>query len=185
MTILQFTGLSGAGKSTLALLVQQQLAAEAVQVEIIDGDTYRQTLCKDLGFSQADRMENIRRLGSVANEQAKKGKIAIIAAINPFEAVRQELKTTYNAHTVWIQCGLPTLTQRDTKGLYRRAMLPDTHPEKINNLTGVNDVYEVPAAPDLVINTEHSSAAADAAAICQYIRSLFPGAGVPTDDTMQ
>ena len=153
MPFIQLTGLSGAGKSTLSQAVAALLEQDGYSVEIIDGDIYRKTLCRDLGFSHQDRMENIRRLGAVADSFSKQGKIAILSAINPFEQVRQELEASYDATTVWIHCDLPTLANRDTKGLYARAALPDDHPEKIFNLTGVNDVYETPSRPALVIDT--------------------------------
>lgn len=149
--VLQFTGLSGAGKTTLANGVKALLSH--LPIAIIDGDVYRHTLCKDLGFSNADRCENIRRLGKVAGEMSAAGQIAIIAAINPYESVRQELATAYDAKTVWVQCTIDMLTQRDTKGLYQRAALPEGHPDKLHNLTGVNDTYEAPLQPHLVINT--------------------------------
>ncbi len=151
--ILQFTGLSGAGKTTLAQAIQQLLQQQQIEVVIIDGDVYRNTLCKDLGFSKADRCENIRRLGKVAYEAATAANVVIIAAINPYQAIRKELEAQYQAQTVWIQCHIDVLAQRDTKGLYKRAALPDGHPQKINNLTGVNDVYEPPTDAPLIINT--------------------------------
>lgn len=154
MLLLQITGLSGVGKTTLAQWVSHQLIKLGHSCIVIDGDTYRKTLCKDLGFSHADRLENIRRLGAVGYKYAQKGTIAIIAAINPFEVARQELKSNYNAKTVWIDCGMDTLLARDTKGLYRKALLPAGHPDKIMNLTGVNDVYERPVNADLYINTD-------------------------------
>ncbi len=153
MPLIQLTGLSGAGKSTLSDAVALQLKQEGWLVEIIDGDVYRKTLCRDLGFSHADRMENIRRLGAVAHSFSIENKIAILSAINPFEQTRNELETNYGAKTVWINCDLHTLSGRDTKGLYARAALPDHHPEKIFNLTGVNDVYEKPLHPHLEIDT--------------------------------
>lgn len=154
MLLLQITGLSGVGKTMLAQWVSHQLIKMGHSCIVIDGDSYRKTLCKDLGFSHADRLENIRRLGAVGYDHAQQGTIAIIAAINPFEAARQELKSLYHAKTVWIDCQMDTLIERDTKGLYRKALLPPGHPDKIMNLTGVNDVYEKPAQPDLYLNTD-------------------------------
>jgi adenylylsulfate kinase len=151
--ILQFTGLSGAGKTTLAQATQQLLQQQGIETVIIDGDVYRNTLCKDLGFSKADRCENIRRLGKVASQAATPHNVVIIAAINPYQSIRKELEIQYQAQTIWVQCPINVLAQRDTKGLYKRAALPDGHPEKINNLTGVNDVYEVPETAHLVIDT--------------------------------
>ena len=151
MLLIQLTGLSGCGKSTLSANVKKMLNDKNLTVEIIDGDVYRQTLCKDLGFSKNDRCENIRRLGNLAYTFTQKGIIAIIAAINPYEEVRNELKTRYGAKTIWIDCPLDELIKRDTKGLYKRALLAEGHPDKINNLTGVNDVYEIPENADLKI----------------------------------
>jgi adenylyl-sulfate kinase len=155
--IIQLTGLSGAGKTTLAKGVKSLLEKHSLKIEIIDGDAYRKTLCKDLGFSKDDRMENIRRLGKVAYSFKKLADIIIIAAINPFSAIRNELKEKYGTKTVWIKCDMPVLIKRDTKHLYRRALLPGDHPDKIFNLTGVNDIYEIPAEPDLIIDTSRET----------------------------
>lgn len=153
MPVIQLTGLSGAGKSTLAYAVKELLEQQGISCVVVDGDECRKTICRDLGFSKADREENIRRLGMLADKFAKAGQVAIIAAINPFDSVRMELQKEYGAHTIWIRCDQDTLIRRDTKGLYRRALLPDDHPDKIYNLTGINDPYETPANPDLVIDT--------------------------------
>lgn len=153
MLLLQFTGLPGAGKSTLAEKLQEDLVSRGIAATVIDGDVYRKTLCKDLGFSAADRKENIRRLAAVAAASCQEGSIAIVAAINPFEESRREIKALYDALTIWIHCPLPVLLQRDPKGLYHKALLPDNDPEKIFNLTGINDPYEEPTDADLIIDT--------------------------------
>lgn len=174
MIFVQLTGLSGAGKSTLATAVKEQLQHDGYKVEIIDGDVYRKKLCPDLGFSKEDRNENIRRLGFVANLLATHGVISILAAINPYEEIRREL-SAYGTHvkTVWINCDLQTLMKRDTKQLYKRAMLPNDHPEKIHNLTGVNDPFEEPADPDLVIDTANSSEAESSKLLYDFIMRLI------------
>jgi len=128
------------------------LHSQNYKVEIIDSDQYRMTVCKDLGFSKKDRHENIRRLGNIASSKIEKD-VVIISAINPYEKIRKELKKNYKAKVVWINCDLNTLIKRDTKGLYRRSMLADEHPDKLYNLTGVNDVYEIPPDPDFAVNT--------------------------------
>lgn len=148
-----FTGLSGAGKSTLAKALQQKLEQENYRTVVIDGDQYRNTLNKDLGFSEADRRENIRRLMIIAEEKKQEGFISIIAAINPFEDQRRQLSQNTGALVIYIKCALDILMERDTKGLYKRAMLPDEHPDKLRNLTGVNDRYDVPAHADIIIDT--------------------------------
>jgi len=156
-TIIQFTGLSGAGKTSLAEAVEMELAQLGYRVCIIDGDIYRQSLCKDLGFSKVDRMENIARLGKYAWEQSSKFDLIIIAVINPFDESREMLKQKYGALLVYIHCDLSILKKRDTKGLYRRAGLAEGAKEKIYNLTGVNDVYDEPRNPDLILNTTNTS----------------------------
>jgi adenylylsulfate kinase len=154
MLFIQLTGLSGSGKTTIANGVKIILEDKGFHVEVIDGDVYRKKLCSDLGFSKEDRNENIRRLGFVSNRFAVNGVISILAAINPYEEIRKEL-SLYGTHvkTVWIHCDLDTLIRRDTKQLYKRAFLSDDHPEKIKNLSGINDPYETPLNPDLVVNT--------------------------------
>ncbi len=159
MLLIQLTGLSGAGKSTLASAVQSRLQTLGHRVELIDGDVYRQHLCRDLGFSKADRQENIRRLGFVGLALARNGVITIMSVINPYESARAEVRAMGGdlVKTVWVNCDILTLQNRDTKGLYRRAALPDDHTDKIHNLSGINDPYEVPEAPELVLHTHLES----------------------------
>ena len=152
---IQMTGLSGSGKTTLARFVQQRLRRKGIQVEVIDGDEYRAGLCRDLGFSKEDRNNNIRRLGFVAKVLARNNVVTIISAINPYEDVRKELKLLDpNSKLVYVKAGLKTVKERDTKGLYRKALLPDGHPEKINNFTGISDPFEAPGDVDLLIVTD-------------------------------
>ena len=156
--ILLFCGLSGAGKSTLAAKVKNKLAGEEIFIEIIDSDEYRQRLFKDLGFSMEDRFENIRRLGFLADKFSRHNIITIISAINPYDAIRKELIRSYkNVKVIHIDCDIEVLIRRDTKGLYKRALLPYGHPDKLSNLTGINDPFEKPGSPDLYINTAVST----------------------------
>lgn len=170
MLLIQLTGLSGSGKSTIARGVKRRLEEKGFRIEVIDGDQYRKILCPDLGYSKEDRNENIRRLGFVANLLATQGIIAILAAINPYEKIREELKA-YGQHvkTVWIQCDLETLFLRDTKQLYKKALLPEDHPEKISNLSGVNDPFEIPANPDLIIRTDMETERKSIETLCAFI----------------
>lgn len=169
MLLLQFTGLSGAGKTTLATKLKQDLEKKGFAAMVIDGDVYRKTLCKDLGFSAADRKENIRRLANIADSLCQQGIVAIIAAINPFEESRREITERYGAITIWVHCPLPILLERDPKGLYQRAFLPDTDPEKIFNLTGINDPYEEPIEPDLVIDTSTTNVKAASRQLLAFV----------------
>ena len=146
--------MSGAGKTTLTYNVKSRLIREGHHVEVIDGDEYRKMLCTDLGFSKKDRCENIRRLAFVASKLSAHGIITIISAINPYEEVRAEVAKLYqHVKTVFIDCEVDELIHRDTKGLYARALLPEGHPEKLGNLTGINDAFDRPAKPDLYINS--------------------------------
>ncbi len=169
MILLQMTGLSGAGKTTISGHVKEHLQQMGYKVELLDGDIFRNTLCKDLGFSKEDRCENLRRMGFVADILTRNNIIVLMAAINPYEEIRRELSEKYGAKTIWVSCDIEILKQRDTKGLYRRAFLPENHPEKINNLTGVNDVFETPERADLVLDTAQESVAQSVQKVVNFI----------------
>lgn len=155
---IQMTGMSGAGKTTLAMATAERLRKRGLNVEIIDGDEYRTGLCKDLGFSKEDRNTNIRRLGFVGRKMAEQNVVVLMSAINPYESIRQELtEASDRTKLVYVRCGLEKLKDRDTKGLYRRALLPKDHEEHIPNFTGISDIFEAPAWPDRTIDTEHET----------------------------
>ena len=175
--IIQFCGLSGSGKSTIARMAKELLAEKNIPVEIIDGDEYRKVLCSDLGFSMADRNTNIRRLAFVASKLSSYNIVAIICAINPYEAIRKEVKETYSkVKTVFIDCSLNELIKRDTKGLYKKAMLPAEHPDKVTNLTGVNDPFDIPVQPDLIIKSGDETPEASVKKLINFILSNYEGA---------
>lgn len=172
--IVQFCGLSGSGKTTLANQVKRLLNERDIKTEIIDGDVYRSILCRDLGFSKADRNENIRRLAFVAGILAKHDVIPIICAINPYNDIRQEIAARYaNVKTVYIDCDIEVLILRDTKQLYRKALLPEGHSEKIHNLSGINDPFEIPGNPDLIIKTDNETIETSTERLFQFILSHF------------
>lgn len=174
MFLIQFTGLSGSGKTTIASLVKEKLAKRGIAIEVIDGDDYRKTICKGLGFSYDDRVENLRRLGFIGKLLLKHNVISIISAINPFEGVRKELsESSTHVKTVWINCSLDTLIQRDPKGLYKRALLPDNHSDKLYQFTGVSDLYESPVSPDLTINTDNETPDESANRLVEFILGLI------------
>ncbi|WP_166925454.1 adenylyl-sulfate kinase [Flavobacterium poyangense] len=157
MILIQFTGLSGSGKTTLARNVASLLAAQGHKVEIIDGDIYRKTLCKDLGFSKEDRCENVRRLFNVGQNFVQSEVIVLLSVINPYEALRNEIGSHSFVRTVFLDCSIDNLIVRDPKGLYKKALLPDNDSNKINNFTGISDVYEIPLKADLVLKTDSES----------------------------
>jgi adenylyl-sulfate kinase len=158
---LWFTGLSGAGKSTLANELMRRFSAQCARAELLDGDFIRTHLSKGLGFSREDRDTNIRRIGFVAELLSRNSVIAVVAAISPYRATRDEVKSRIaNFVEVYVDCPLEVLTARDPKGLYRRALSGD-----LPNFTGVTDPYEPPLAPDLTIYTHLESVEAAATRI--------------------
>lgn len=174
MFLIQMTGLSGAGKTTLALAAQQQLSALGLKVEVIDGDEFRRHLCRDLGFSREDRIENIRRLGVVGLTLVKHGIITILAAINPYEEARLELECRDLVKTVYVSCSLETLKNRDAKGLYHRATLSPDHSEYLPQFTGISDPYEPPHSPHLTLHTDQESIHKSVSKLVSFIQSLLP-----------
>jgi adenylylsulfate kinase len=167
--IIQFCGLSGSGKTSIANAVKRELEP-GIKVEIIDGDEYRREVCPDLGFSRDDRHNNIRRLAFIASRFQAQGVLPIICAINPYEEIRQEVKQRYQGvKTVFIDCEMETLLERDTKGLYRKALLPDGHPEKLHHFSGISDPFEAPSDPDLVIKTDRETLDVSASTLMRFI----------------
>ena len=155
------TGLSGAGKTALAAAAKEELTSRGVRnIEIIDGDEYREGLCSDLGFSKGDRNTNIRRLGFVGRVLARNNVIAIMSAINPYEVVRQEI----GGKLVYIKTGLDAVIERDVKGLYAKALSGE-----IPNFTGISDPFEEPSAPDLVIETDKDTVQDCTTQLCDFI----------------
>ncbi len=151
----QMTGMSGAGKSTMTFLAQTRLREMGYNVEVIDGDEYREGLCKDLGFSKEDRNTNIRRLSFVGKVLSRNNVVCIMSAINPYDNIRREVKEDNPlSKIVYVKCEIDTLIDRDPKGLYKRALLPKTDPNHIPNFTGISDPFQEPKNADLVINTE-------------------------------
>jgi adenylyl-sulfate kinase len=147
---LWFTGLSGAGKSTLANLVAEELRGRGHRVEILDGDEVRTNLSKGLGFSKEDRDTNIRRIGWVCRLLARNGVIAISAAISPYREIRDEVRGMHDRFfEAFVQCPVPTLADRDVKGLYKKALAGE-----IKNFTGVSDPYEEPLKPEVTLHSD-------------------------------
>ncbi|ACA14819.1 Adenylyl-sulfate kinase [Methylobacterium sp. 4-46] len=150
--IVWLTGLSGAGKSTLAGQLRDLLRAEGRPTTILDGDALRRGLNRDLGFSDADRVENIRRTAEVAWLMADAGLTVIVALISPFRRERAEARALARGlpfFEVHVDASLPACERRDPKGLYRRARAGE-----IPRFTGIDSAYEPPESPDLRVDTE-------------------------------
>jgi adenylylsulfate kinase len=160
-----FTGLSGAGKSTLAHAVEEQLYQKGFNTYVLDGDNVRHGLCADLGFSDDDRKENIRRISHLANLFVQAGVIVLTAFISPFRADRDNARKIAGAdfHEIYCNCSLEVCEQRDVKGLYKRARAGE-----IPHFTGISSPYEAPDHPELVTNTD-SDLDASIDEVYQYI----------------
>jgi adenylyl-sulfate kinase len=156
-----FTGLSGAGKSTIARCLNEALVSRGRRVEILDGDVVRTNLSKGLGFSKEDRDTNVRRIGFVCGLLSRNGVVAIAAAISPYRAVREEVRSTIDDFLeVYVECPLEELVRRDVKGLYARALRGE-----IASFTGVSDPYEPPVSPEVTVHTERQTVEQSTAAI--------------------
>jgi len=149
--VLWFTGLSGAGKSTIANLVEAKLVARGRHTFLLDGDNVRHGLNRDLGFTEADRIENIRRVGEVARLMADAGLIVLTAFISPFRAERAMVRRMVaegEFFEIFVDTPLADAEKRDTKGLYAKARAGE-----LRNFTGIDSPYEPPEAPEIHIDT--------------------------------
>lgn len=166
--VLWFTGLSGAGKSTIANHVEQQLFALGRHSYLLDGDNVRHGLNRDLGFTDTDRVENIRRVAEVAKLMIDAGLLVLTAFISPFRAERIQAKQTIGEnhfYEIYIATSLEVAEQRDVKGLYKKARSGE-----LKNFTGIDSPYEIPAAPALILNTENETAEESATKVVAFLR---------------
>lgn len=149
--VIWFTGLSGAGKSTLAHEVEEQLYQLGARTFVFDGDNVRHGLCADLGFSLADRTENIRRIGEMAKLFVEAGVIALTAFISPLRKDRENLRQRIGENDfieIYCRCSVEVCESRDVKGLYRRARAGE-----IKDFTGISSPYEAPEQPELILDS--------------------------------
>ena len=167
--IVWFTGLSGSGKSTIANIVEARLHAEGAHTLLLDGDNVRHGLNKDLGFTDADRVENIRRVGEVARLMTEAGLVVLCSFISPFEAERcmaRELAEPGEFIEVFVDTPLEDCIARDPKGLYKRALAGE-----IKNFTGITQPYEAPQSPELHLRTHGETPEALAQTVLDALRS--------------
>ena len=162
------TGLSGAGKSTIANILERELRAAGRRVEVLDGDVVRTHLSKGLGFSKEDRDTNIRRIGWVCEVLTRNDVITISAAISPYRAVRDEIRERIgNFFEVFVDVPLEVAIDRDVKGLYKKALAGE-----IRGFTGVDDPYEPPLDPELIVRTDAEAPEQSAGRIMSALRDL-------------
>jgi adenylyl-sulfate kinase len=180
---LWLTGLSGAGKTTLAQEIAPVLRARGQRIEVLDGDEIRTNLSKGLGFSKEDRDTNIRRIGYVSRLLARNGVGVITAAISPYRDVRREVRDRIEGDgamfiEVFVKCSLETLTRRDVKGLYKKALAGE-----IKEFTGVSDPYEEPLDPAVIVETDHESVEQSVSRIIRELerRGLISELVTPTE----
>jgi adenylyl-sulfate kinase len=147
---LWFTGLPCSGKTTLAKLVEQELRKRGKKVERLDGDIVRQSLTKDLGFSKEDRDKNIERVTFVAKLLSRNGIATLVSFVSPYREKREQARRECtNFVEVYVKCALEVCEERDVKGMYKAARRGE-----IKNFTGVNDPYEEPLNPELILETD-------------------------------
>lgn len=165
--VLWFTGFSGAGKTTIATTLQALLQQQSCDTFLLDGDQVRTGLCSDLGFSEEDRYENIRRIGEVAKLFCEAGKLVIVTTISPFRKMREDVRARMGEDKfveVFINTPLSLCEQRDPKGLYRKA-----RSGQITHFTGIDSPYEPPLAPEISLPTDAQPATASAQQIINFL----------------
>ena len=164
-----FTGLSGSGKSTIAVALEAALYSQSKMSYRLDGDNVRLGINKNLGFSEPDRKENIRRIGEIAKLFGDAGTIALSSFISPYEADRDEVRRLHEAANlpfveVFVDCSLAVAEDRDPKGLYKKARAGE-----IKNFTGIDDPYEAPVNPELHLHTDKMTLEEEVTMIIDYL----------------
>lgn len=163
--VLWFTGLSGAGKTTIAVALEARLKARGVRIERLDGDTVRQSLTRDLGFSKEDRDKNIERVTFVAKLLSRNNVAVLASFISPYAATREYVKSeTTNFIEVFVDAPLEVCAERDVKGMYKKAFAGE-----IPNFTGVSDPYEAPVSPDIHVRTDQEDVEESVATIIAWL----------------
>jgi bifunctional enzyme CysN/CysC len=166
---LWFTGLSGSGKSTVANLLEKRLHADGRHTYILDGDNVRHGLNRDLGFTEADRVENIRRIGEVAKLLVDAGLIVIVSFISPYRAERQLARGLFESGEfveIFVDTPLEECERRDVKGLYAKARRGE-----LKNFTGIDSDYEAPEAPEIHLRTLEAKPEVCVERIVEWLRS--------------
>jgi adenylylsulfate kinase len=168
------TGLPSAGKSTIAEGAARLLREQGRRVEVLDGDVVRKSLTRDLGFSRADREENVRRIGFVAALLAKHGVLVLVPVIAPYAAGRDEVRAHHAASgtdfvEAYVSTPVDVCSRRDVKGLYAKQRAG-----RLSNLTGIDDPYEPPAGPELVLPTERQTVEESVAALFSFLTRRQP-----------
>jgi len=181
--VIWFTGLPGSGKTTLASEIQKILKSYGYKVEILDGDEIRKGLSKDLGFSKEDREKHNERVMFVAKILSRNGVITLVPLISPYREIRERARNEIeNFIEVYVRCPLDVLIKRDPKGLYKKALAGE-----IKNLTGLQDPYEEPLNPDIVIDTDKLTVEESVNKILSYLKSknLLDGVKLKEENSLE
>jgi adenylylsulfate kinase len=173
------TGLPSSGKTTLARALEKRLLDSGYRVEVLDGDVVRTHLTRDLGFTRADREENVRRIGFVAHLLSRNGVVVLCPVISPYRAGRDEIRDLHAGRMVEVHVAAPVdvCAQRDVKGLYARQRAGE-----ITGLTGVDDPYEPPLSPEVVVDTQLQTVDESVESIWRFLHGEHDTAA-PTTDT--
>lgn len=154
--VVWFTGLPGSGKTTIANGVAEVLKSKGYRVEVLDGDWVRKTISQGLGFTRKEREQHLIGVAWVARLLARNGVVVLCSFVSPYRDVRERVRRIIEEEVpfleVYVKCSLRECIRRDPKGLYRRALMGE-----IKNMTGIDDPYEAPERPEVVVDTESSS----------------------------
>ena len=166
--VVWFTGLSGSGKSTIAHKVEEHLHKQGHRTFVLDGDNVRHGLSSNLGFSQEDRQENIRRIGETVKLMLEAGIITLTAFISPYRKDREKVRNMIHGEDfieIYCKANLETCERRDLKGFYKKA-----REGIIKNFTGIDSPYEIPANPDLTLNTDDQTLEESVQAVLEFLK---------------
>ena len=167
--VIWLTGLPCSGKTTIAKELERRFKISNKPVQRLDGDTVRETICSDLGFSKEDRDENIKRVSYVANMLAENGVAVISAFVSPYKDMRNFARSICpNFVEVYVKCDLETCVIRDVKGMYAKAIAGE-----IKDFTGVQDPFEEPTNPDVIVNSDVESVEICADKVSDYLRKKY------------
>ncbi|MGL5068079.1 MAG: adenylyl-sulfate kinase [Sarcina sp.] len=168
--VIWFTGVSGSGKSTLAKNIERILSDDGKLTYLLDGDNVRLTLNQDLGFSNKDRTENLRRVKEVSNILLNTGVITLASFVSPIRSVREKIKDSFKDDfiEVYVKCSLEECEKRDVKGLYKKV-----REENIKGFTGIDSNYEEPLSPNLIVDTSKETLEESIENVYRYLMEVL------------
>mgnify|MGYP000474582671 CR=1 FL=1 len=171
--VIWLTGLPGSGKTTIARKLEKYFKEKGKRVEVLDGDEVRRWLSPEAGFSREDRERHLRRVGYVSKLLARNGVIVIASFVSPYRSIREEIRRILEKEglqfiEVYVKCSIQECMRRDPKGLYKKALAGE-----ISNMTGIQDVYEEPLNPEVVIDTEKENPDKCVKKVLNYVKHFL------------